>query len=80
MLGFAKRNPASSAISLCFVNKGMMTTPPESDRRVLWGFTYTQTFTPGKSLFRREKKATGVWLVAGGRQLGWAPLHESRLF
>ena len=66
MLGFAKRNPASSAISLCFVNKGMMTTPPESDRRVLWGLrTHRRSHQENRSSEERKKQLEfGQWQEA----------------
>ena len=57
----------------CFICHFSVFCEQRNDDNTTWkwqksfvGFTYTQTFTPGKSLFRREKKATGVWLVAGG--------------
>ena len=66
MLGFAKRNPASSAISLCFVNKGMMTTPPESDRRVLWGLrTHRRSHQENRSSEERKKSN---WSLVSGRR------------
>ena len=45
----------------------MMTTPPESDRKVFGVYVHRRSHHPLKIVGqKRQKKATGVWLVAGG--------------